>query len=255
LTLINYVYFVSSHHWDAKLIHQRLDGFVERGVEGMILINTPTSSFPDVPVAVIGTQEIEQPCARISLDNADGIRQGMEYLYSLGHRHIAHLRGHKGSSDADPRWRAYVEMGKTLELEMDKRAVVQLERIHDGLDPIAEGYEAAQKLLNSGAKFTAILAFNDMSAVGAIRKLKDEGIRIPQDVSVVGFDNVQASQMVEPALTTIGQPIETMAKIATQEVLTHIESNTRGAQHIVVKPELIIRHSSAVCLQHTNAAS
>src|SRR5581483_173790 len=64
----NYVYFVSSHHWDTKLIHQRLDGFVERGVEGMILINTPTTSFPDVPVALIGNQEIEQPCTRISLD-------------------------------------------------------------------------------------------------------------------------------------------------------------------------------------------
>jgi len=251
----NYVYFVSSHHWDTKLIHQRLDGFVERGVEGMILINTPTTSFPDVPVALIGNQEIEQPCTRISLDNADGIRQGMEHLYSLGHRQIAHLRGHKGSSDADPRWQAYLEMCKTLDLRVDKKAVVQLERIHDGLDPIAEGYQAAQRLLSSGAKFTAMLAFNDMSAVGAIRKFKDEGLRIPQEISVVGFDNVQASQMVEPALTTIGQPIEAMAKIATQQVLANIEKNSRGAQHIVVKPELVIRHSSGPCLQRAIAAS
>ena len=240
----NYVHFVSSHRWDSKLIHQRLTGFVERGVEGMILINTPTSTFPDVPVAMIGNREVQSPCIQISLDNADGIRQGMEHLYDLGHRRIAHLRGHKGSTDADPRWRAYLETCKSLQLRSDKRAVVQLERVHEGLDPITEGYEATDKLLKSGAEFTAILAFNDMSAVGAIRRLKQQRLRVPEDISVVGFDNVPISQLVDPALTTIAQPIEAMAKLATQEIIRHIEAETRPARHIVVKPELVVRESS-----------
>ncbi len=243
----DYVHFVSSHHWDHKQIHQRLSSFVERGVEGLILINTPASTFPDVPVAIIGEQPVESPCMRISLDNADGIRQGMEHLYLLGHRHIAHLRGHKHSTDADPRWRAYMECSKALGLKTDKRAVVQLERIHDGLDPIAEGYEAASKLLDSGVPFTALLAFNDMSAVGAVRCFKERGLRIPHDISIVGFDNVQASQMVEPALTTIAQPIEEMARLATRHVISHIENDTRPNEHIVVKPQLVVRTSSAPC--------
>jgi DNA-binding LacI/PurR family transcriptional regulator len=127
---------------------------------------------------------------------------------------------------------------------LDDRAIVQLERIHDGLDPIAEGAAAMQKLLSSGVEFTATVAFNDMSAVGAMRELLQRGIAVPGQVSVVGFDNVQASQIVAPPLTTIAQPIQSMAATATTELLASIENGERSSKRIVVAPDLLVRGSS-----------
>jgi DNA-binding LacI/PurR family transcriptional regulator len=240
-----YHYFVSSHHWDEQLIEDRLSGFIARGAEGLILVNTPVSTVPNIPTVVIGSQELSNPCTRIALDNDGGVRLALDYLYGLGHRQFAHLKGHVGSVDAEPRFRAFVSGCRDLGVKPDLRAIVQLERIQDGLDPIAEGIAAMQKLLKSGVEFTALLAFNDMSAVGAMRELLHSGISVPERVSVVGFDNVQASQIVAPPLTTIAQPIQSMAATATTELLATIETGAAVERRIVVAPELLIRGSSA----------
>jgi LacI family transcriptional regulator len=106
-----------------------------------------------------------------------------------------------------------------------------------------------EKLLLTGAEFTAVIAFNDMSGVGAIRKLKSAGFSIPGDVSIVGFDNVQLSQLVEPPLTTVSQPIENMARLATADVLTQIEKGEPPSnQRLLIEPELVVRGSTAPCI-------
>lgn len=241
----NYHYFVSSHHWNDALIAKRISDFIERGVEGMVLINTPVSVLPNLPAVIIGSQELKSACTRISLDNESGIDQAARHLYGLGHRDFAFIKGHEGSVDAEPRWRGMIAACKSLKLHIDPQAVVQLERIHDGLDPIAEGRKAVSKLLRCGVRFSALIAFNDMSAVGAIRELKESGLRIPEDVSVVGFDNVQASQIVEPPLTTIAQPIDNMAKLAVNDLLGNVEAGTRSSKRMVIAPKLVVRRSTA----------
>ena len=249
-----YLYFVSSHHWNQKLIDARLRSFVERGAEGVILINTPIATLPDVPAVVIGSAELKVNCTQIALDNTAGVHAAMRHLYDLGHRKIAFIKGHQGSSDTEQRWKAFVSGCRELGLSLDRSAVVQLERIHDGLDPIAEGDQAAVKLLAAGAEFTAIVCFNDMSAVGAIRRLRDEGLQVPRDVSVIGFDNVPLSNLVDPPLTTINQPIENMARLATSTVLAAIEGDQTAPQRLVIEPELVIRASTARCLNRAAAA-
>jgi LacI family transcriptional regulator len=123
----------------------------------------------------------------------------------------------------------------------------RLGRIDDGLSPIREGYLAGKRLLKSTRKFTALLAFNDLSAIGAINAFRDFGKRIPEDISVVGFDDIQAATIIQPALTTIRQPLTRMGVLAASEVLARIENADMEPHRIVVEPELIIRQSTTAC--------
>jgi LacI family transcriptional regulator len=122
----NYLYLVSSHHWDKALIAQRLQVFAERGAEGLILINTPTETAPDLPLVSIGGLEDDIPMTRITMDNAHGIRLALEHLHVLGHRKIAFLKGHSQSSDTELRWAACEETAKALNLHIYKENVVSV---------------------------------------------------------------------------------------------------------------------------------
>ncbi len=245
----NYVYFISSHHWNHNRIQQLLQVFVERGAEGIILINTPVDAAPNIPLVSIGSLTHDFPVTSIGINNTLGVRKALDHLYALGHRRIALFKGHAGSSDTESRWQAVQHGCQQLGLAVNERLVVQLERIRDGLDPIREGYLAANRLLQSGEPFTALLAFNDMSAIGAIHALRDAGRHVPQDVSVVGFDDVQAATIVQPALTTVRQPLDRMGVLATTEMLARIEEPTHPVEQFCLEPELVVRKSSAPCPQ------
>jgi len=243
----DYLYFVSSHHWNKDLIRQRLEVFAERGAEGVILINTPAATATNLPLVSIGSLEYDFPLTRITLDNAHGIRLALEHLYELGHRRIAFLKGHAQSSDAESRWSACVEAARGLRLRIYEDNVVQLKRIDDGLNPIREGYVAGKRLLKISRKFTALLAFNDMSAIGAIHAFRDAGKRVPEEISVVGFDDVQAATIVQPTLTTVRQPLIRMGMMAATELLASVEDGNLLPRQISILPELVIRQSSAAC--------
>jgi DNA-binding LacI/PurR family transcriptional regulator len=149
----DYLYFVSSHQWDIERIHQRLKVFAERGAEGVILINTPLASAPELPMVSIGSMECAFPLTRITVDNAHGIRLALEHLHALGHRKIAFLKGHTASSDTVSRWDACVETARVLQLRIYKPLVVQLERVDNGLNPIREGYIAGEQFATPANKF------------------------------------------------------------------------------------------------------
>jgi LacI family transcriptional regulator len=243
----DYLYFVSSHHWNRDLIRQRLEVFAERGAEGVILINTPAPAASTLPLVSIGSLECDFPLTHIAVDNAHGIRLALNHLHELGHRDIAFLKGHTGSSDAESRWAACVEAMRGLGLRIFEKNTVQLKRIDDGLSPIREGYIAGGQLLKASQGFTALLAFNDLSAIGAMNAFRDAGKRIPEEISVVGFDDVQAATIVHPSLTTIHQPLIRMGMLAATEILASIENAEMEPRRILIKPELVIRQSSAVC--------
>ena len=245
----NYLYFVSSHHWDKALIRRRLEDFAERGAEGIILINTPIESASELPLVSIGSLDHNFCQTRITVDNAHGIQIALEHLYALRHRKIAFFKGHVASSDTESRWTACLEMAQELNLLIHKEHVVQLQRIEGRLDPIREGYVAAQHLMRAKLPFTALIAFNDMSAIGAIHAFRDAGKRIPEDISVIGFDDVQAASIVQPSLTTVRQPLGQMGKLAASEILASIGDVGLEPRRISIEPELVIRQSTAACLQ------
>jgi len=122
---------------------------------------------------------------------------------------------------------------------IDQDLVVQIE---DNLATPELGYRVTQTLLGSGKRFTALFAFNDIAAVGAIRAIHEHGLRVPEDVSVVGFDDIDSAAYQHPGLTTIRQPLRQMGKMAAQTVLKRIEGkDSHGMREVVFEPELIVR--------------
>jgi LacI family transcriptional regulator len=130
-------------------------------------------------------------------------------------------------------------------LEINERLVVQLEG--ESPSPIL-GYQVTSKLLAAGEPFTALFAFNDISAIGAIRALREAGRRVPEDVSVVGFDDIQSAAFQNPALTTVRQPLRQMGILAAETVLRRINAPAKSStypKNILVEPELIVRETTA----------
>lgn len=241
----NYVYFVSSHLWSPKTLTRSIDVLLERGAEGVILINTPYQQPLPVPAISIGSTTRTEAVSCIRIDNHHGLRLTVEHLAALGHTRIAFLKGHRGSADTEERWRAARAAMKRAGLAFEPALSVQLERLGDeGIFGIEEGQVATRKLLAAGQRFTALVAFNDMAACGAMRTLQAAGIHVPGQVSVVGFDDLTVARIVQPALTTVQQPLRRMGEQAADMLIERIANKTLAATEVCVEPELITRQST-----------
>jgi LacI family transcriptional regulator len=194
-------------------------------------------------VSVSGHRDVEG-VTNIALNHGQAARLALQHLYVLGHRAVAFIKGQDFSSDTQVRWDAIVSSAKELGLPIDPRLVVQLE----GDCPGSElGSEVTRKLLASKRDFTALFAFNDISAIGAIYALREAGRRVPEDVSVVGFDDIPSAAFQNPGLTTVRQPLREMGLLAADTLFRRInaEPGSPYAKVITVEPELIVRASTA----------
>ncbi|HEY6401229.1 MAG TPA: substrate-binding domain-containing protein, partial [Blastocatellia bacterium] len=138
---------------------------------------------------------------------------------------------------------AICEVAKRMGVPIAHELMAQLE----GDSPSPEtGYLATKRLLDKGEPFTALFAFNDISAIGAIRALREAGLIVPDDVSVIGFDDIPAAAYNYPALTTIKQPLREMGRLAAEHLLNHISNGAESEfpEEIMVEPELIVRQST-----------
>ncbi|PYT97022.1 MAG: LacI family transcriptional regulator [Acidobacteria bacterium] len=239
-----YFYFVVSHRHRDELIEEYPLLLQQRAVEGLIAVDTAITSAAQVPtVAVSGHRELPG-VTNIVLDHARAAALAMEHLTNLGHRQMAFIKGQAFSSDTAIRWESVRNAAQEVGVRINERLVGQLE----GESSSPElGYQVAKKLLASGENFTALFAFNDISAIGAIQALREAGRRIPQDVSVVGFDDIQSAAFQNPALTTVRQPLREMGMLAAETLLRRISAPHEAdyPKEIVVQPELICRASTA----------
>src|SRR2546426_5081292 len=239
-----YFYFVVSHRHRDELIEEYPLLLQQRAVEGLIAVDTALSEGVQVPlVAVSGHRELPG-VTNIVLNHARGATLALEHLAKLGNRQMAFIKGREFSSDTDVRWDSVRGAAAELGVEIKDRLVGQLE----GESSSPElGYQVARKLLASGEPFTALFAFNDISAIGAIQALREAGRRVPEDVSVVGFDDIQSAAFQNPALTTVRQPLRGMGLLAAETLLQRIAAPPQAPypKEIVVQPELIIRASTA----------
>jgi DNA-binding LacI/PurR family transcriptional regulator len=237
-----YFYFVVSHHHRADLIDEYPRLFLERSVDGLIAVDTPWTLALSVPVVTVSGHNQVKGVTNIVLDHARAAEVALKHLAQLGHRHIAFIKGQEFSSDTEVRWANIQKAARELGLAIVPGLVAQLE----GDSPSPElGYEATRKLLTTHKPFTALFAFNDISAMGAIRALREAKLRVPEDVSVVGFDDIQSAAYQNPALTTVRQPLRDMGRIAAETLLRRIRSRSdaRGGE-IIVEPKLILRETT-----------
>jgi DNA-binding LacI/PurR family transcriptional regulator len=240
-----YFYFVVSHRHRPDLIEEYPFLLQQRAVEGIIAVDTVLSGPSIVPaVAISGHREVPG-VTNIVLDHNLAAHLALDHLKKSGHSRIALIKGQDFSSDTEIRWRALHCVAKQLGITIHEKLTVQL----DGDSPSPEvGYVVTRKLLERGEPFSALFAFNDISAIGAIQALRESGKRVPEDVSVIGFDDIQSAAFQNPALTTVRQPLRQMGVIAAETLLTRINSPRREEypREIVVKPELIVRATTAV---------
>ena len=242
-----FFYLTASHLHREDLLEHHPKMLLERQVEGIIAVDTPIRFQTDLPVvSVSGHAEIDG-VTNVVLNHRQAAELGTEHLFSLGHRKIAFIKGQDFSSDTRVRWETIVESAQKRGIMIDSSLTAQLE----GDIPSPEiGYIAAQKILAARIPFTALFAFNDISAIGAIRALQESGFRVPEDISVLGFDDIYAAAFHNPALTTIRQPLFEMGSLAAQTLLQRVakgqtDKDAQFPETLTVEPKLIVRKSTA----------
>ena len=237
-----YFYFVVSHRHRADLIDEYPRLFVERSVDGLIAVDTPWTLSLSVPVVTVSGHNQVKGVTNIVLDHELAAEVALRHLAQLGHRQIAFIKGQEFSSDTEVRWANIEKAARQYNLAIVPALVAQLEG--DSSSPEL-GYEATRKLLASHQRFTALFAFNDISAMGAIRALREAKLQVPKDVSVVGFDDIQSAAYQNPALTTVRQPLREMGRIAAETLLSRIRhSSDLHNGEIIVEPQLIVRETT-----------
>lgn len=244
LTNEGFFYLTASHLHRDDLLERLPNVLVERQVEGIIAVDTPIRFEPNLPVVNVSGHEEITGVTNVVLNHQHAAELGIGHLFDLGHRKVAVLKGQDFSSDTEVRFDTILKAASDRDIPIHKKLRQQLE----GDLPSPEvGYAATKKLIAAGEKFTALFAFNDVSAIGAIRALEEDGFRVPEDVSVMGFDDIYGAAFHNPALTTMRQPLFEMGRLAAKTVLQELAGERNGNSETVlnVEPTLIVRQSTA----------
>ena len=237
----DYFFITGVHRHDPQLFEKYERLLMERGIEGVITVDLHLPHATRVPTVAIAGHQQREGITNIILDHKRAVQLALHHLASLGHREIAVMKGNPASADSKDRWEAIMEGAKAEGIRIPEELVVQLSS--ESTSPEL-GYPHAKKLLERGRPFTALFAFNDISAIGAIRAIHEAGLRVPEDISVIGFDDIRSAAFHYPSLTTVRQPLWEMGNIAAKILLARIEGEEDYPQEVSVEPELIIREST-----------
>ncbi|MGB6194036.1 MAG: LacI family DNA-binding transcriptional regulator [Terracidiphilus sp.] len=240
------------------LFDSYLQMILERRAEAVIVIASwifeETNLLADieknnVPIIILGRDLTERKITSLLVDNEAGGALAFNHLHQLGHRDIAVSRGPKELFDSEPRWLGVRKAAAKARIKLDPQLVFQLPNLGESTSGFEGGLQFAEHLVHAGRRFTAVVAFDDLTALGVVRGLTNAGIRVPQDCSVVGFDDVLPALVTTPALTTIHQPLWQMGLTAAQWAIEAINACGQGSADPVhlskAVPELVVRGTTA----------
>lgn len=219
-----------------KNINDYFDNYIARRIDGVFVVATPYKfdlkklySLADNGIKVVVSGNIEVDIKKVSSienDYISGMRTAVEYLHSLGHRDIAYLSGLSKKHRFDQKIEGYLAAVEQLSLPCGDTL------LFDGTPPystsVEDGYSMAKELIDSGRAFTAVICLNDLMAMGAIAALEDSGLRVPEDVSVMGFDDIVYARAWRPAITTMAVAKQEFGKKAFDLLYTNIKQGTTG---------------------------
>ncbi|HZV59727.1 MAG TPA: LacI family DNA-binding transcriptional regulator [Candidatus Eremiobacteraceae bacterium] len=238
----NFFFLTVAYRHNAELLESYSRLLVDRGVEGFITVDTCIEVPLPLPTVAIPGHIPLPGVTNIVLNHRRAAWLALSHLIELGHKEIAFMKGSDFSLDSMDRWKCICEVAQELGIRMRPELIVQLE----GDDSTPQlGYPFAKALLARRQPFTALFAYNDISAIGAIRAFQKAGFRVPEDISVVGFDDIKISVYNNPSLTTVRQPLEKMGEIAARALLNHIENREDWVPQISVEPEFVVRESTS----------
>jgi DNA-binding LacI/PurR family transcriptional regulator len=227
------------------------------GIRGVVLCSSLPSLQHVLPLVDSGlglvafdrTAQAGDPdgLVNISVDNVVGAALATRHLLDLGHRHLAFVSGSLRSVNRRERFRGFSDTLEAAGLDVADALVWSgaSEEPFGDLDVAGLGRTAAQELLREPQPPTAILAINDMCALGVSAGIRDAGLRVGQDVSVVGFDDIVLADLAAPPLTTVRQPLSEMAAAAFTHLRARIEGEPALGQSVLLRPELVVRQSTA----------
>lgn len=251
----SYLPFLVDIQNSRALFKKYLQILLARRVEGLIILANSLSFESEllnalesrkIPSVILGREPETDSLSCVTTDNEAGTRQALRHLYELGHRKIAFIRGPRMIVDSQHQWNGICTFAAAAGLPLDTRLVVTLS---DPFSSYEGGYECTKELLALKLPFTALVAFDDMTAFGAIRALINAGLKVPVDCSVIGFDDIPAAAFYNPALTSVREHMETLASSGAGILLEAIRAQRKNTVvspvHRKVQPDLIVRESTA----------
>jgi DNA-binding LacI/PurR family transcriptional regulator len=228
--------------------HESIMDLMTRNVDGIILctyrgnknnIKNIMQLSKRLPIVFMDNFEFDEAISSVVIDGHKGMHQMTHHLLELGHRNIGYIDGSSGYKVANERRRGYEDCLKEHDI------AVQSKLIYYADYEISAGYEASRYFMEeSSVKPTAILAANDIMAIGAVGYLRENGYRIPKDIAVAGFDDIDLGKIIMPNLTTYRQPLNTIAHQVVKMLIDKINSPTIEEKQIIVDGELIVRGST-----------
>lgn len=237
-----YASVIVSGHWNAEEETDRVRLLLARKVDGIILLSGRIADdvvlkfSTQKPIVSTGRALHTSTALGFKTDNEHGAWLAVHHLVQLGHRRIAFISGPANNHDADERLAGYRRALEEAQIEIDPALIVE-GNYHE-----ASGMMAMNRLFDTHQQFTAVFAANDLSAYGARLALYRKGIRVPDDISLVGFDDLPGSSYTTPPLTTIRQPLYDMGRIATEALLRLI--NGEAVQGEIPPVELVVRETT-----------
>lgn len=224
-----------------------IDLCIERQVEGAIFIGFEDQDphleellGSDFPVILIEKRAVGAQVSCVTIDNEKGIQAGMNYLQGLGHERIAFIKGHFAAEVSRIRYETYVKC-------LEKTHTLPEGLVYEGDFSLESGYKIGRDIAKGSDRPTAVFAANDLMAIGLMYAFHESRVLVPQEISVMGFDNFSISKYVHPRLTTVSQDFVEVA-IKAVELLFEMIHNGVEPREIVLDPELVVRDSCMMCM-------
>jgi DNA-binding LacI/PurR family transcriptional regulator len=253
----NYLSFLADAHNEGHRFERYLEMLLDRRVEGLIVIANwlvadikllADLTEKQVPTVIAGRAFEIENVSTVSVDNESGAALALEHLHQLGHREIAFLRGPRTLASSGQRWKGARNYAQSVGLRLDAKRIRELPESLDPNSSFEAGAQLTSELLRAGNSFTALMAYDDVTALGAMRALKNKGLRVPEDCSVIGFDDVAQASLSLPSLTTVRQPMEAMGSMSAGMMLDAIKAVDQKVEIPVMRrkipAELVVREST-----------
>jgi DNA-binding LacI/PurR family transcriptional regulator len=240
-----YSVFLANSNADPEREMKVVYSFEERRVDGVVVTSSrvgalyvPKLAQMEVPIVLLNNQHASEFAHSVMIANIDASRAATRHLLQLGHERIAYIGDQYGVQSETERLTGYRNALEEAGIPIREELAVQGNGKPEG------GISAMAALLAQPDRPTAVFCYNDMTAIGAIRSIKSHGLKVPEDISVVGFDDLLLSQYTDPPLTTIHQPMRRMGNLA-METLLELLSGSTSAYNIKVPGELVVRQSTS----------
>jgi LacI family transcriptional regulator, galactose operon repressor len=251
----NYLALLTDSRGDMRRLRQNIDMLHDRRVEGFVMIIDKIATNAEfladlkhshLPVVILG-RTIQNAVSTVSADDAMGARFALALVDRFGHRDIAFIRGPRTTPSDAEWWRGIRGYAKKAQLQLDERCVVKMREPLDPKSTFEAGVDLTRELLRRGRRFTALMAFEDMAALGAVHALRSNGVQVPEECSVMGFGDIPQAAMSVPPLSTVRCPMESVGAIGIEILLEAIRLADRESDVSVVQrkvpTEVVIRES------------